>query len=141
MQLLIQLVCNPEKVLHVPHDLLYTLSFNGLLLFAISHPLHGQSMNPLLNKSRVRPVRLPHVLVLDVFKQLKHGGFLIGGEVEQRGSYHIQPLDEEVPHILSKPFIQLHHVRVLLEIVRGCQLHLHVQLSQRLLCVIVEVDI
>ena len=105
MQLLIQLVSNAEKVLHMPHDLLQTLSLDGVLLFAISHPLHGQCMNPLLNQSRVWPVRLSYVLILDVIKKLKHCGLLIGREVKKRGRYHVQPLDEETPHILSEPFI------------------------------------
>ena len=141
MQLLIQLVSDAEKVFHVTHDLLHTLPFDGVLLFAIRHALHGQCMNPLLNQGRVWLVRLPHVLILDVLKELKHRGLLIGRELKQRSGDHVQPLDEETPHILSEPFIQLHQIRILLKVVRGRQLHLHVQLRQGLLCGVVEVDI
>ena len=105
MQLLIQLVSNAKKVLHMTHYLLHTLPLDGILLFAVSDSLHGQCMNPLLNQSRVWSVRLPHVLIFDVLKKLKHRGLLIGREVKQRGGCHVQPLYEETPHILSEPFI------------------------------------
>jgi len=103
MQLLIKLVIDAEQMLHKSHRLHHSLPLIDELAFWIYLALQCHGMNAMLNLVRVRHVRSAHVLILDAFKHLEHGTFLVRVHFQEGGGEGVQTEKEILPHILSQP--------------------------------------